>query len=94
MGQLDNFWKDFWVLEIWGKIQRRGGRVNIPEIGSRVGVFVFGGIFGIYAVLRREFNWRNLKLVNLGFLSGRLTWGCEEGGPLVCQLGFGGTVLG
>jgi hypothetical protein len=37
-----------------GVVQRRGVHVNIPEIGSRVGVFMFGGIYEIHAVLRRE----------------------------------------
>jgi hypothetical protein len=37
-----------------GVVQRRGTHVKIPEIGSRVGVFMFGGIYEIHAVLRRE----------------------------------------
>jgi hypothetical protein len=43
-----------------GVVQRRGVHVNIPERGSRVGVFMFGGIYEIYAVLRREIFWGNL----------------------------------
>jgi hypothetical protein len=49
-------------------VQRRGGRVSTPKIGSRVGVFVFGGILGIHADLRREFGWGNLKFGFFGVL--------------------------
>jgi hypothetical protein len=52
---------DFWGFEFLGRVQRRGARVNIPEIGSRVGVFVLGGILGFYAELRREYCWGNLN---------------------------------
>jgi hypothetical protein len=36
--------KDFWVLEVWGQVQRRGVHVNTPEIGSRGGEKCSGGI--------------------------------------------------
>jgi hypothetical protein len=44
LGVLDESWIGFENLRIWGQVQRRGGRVNIPKIGSRVGEFCFGGI--------------------------------------------------
>jgi hypothetical protein len=46
-----------------GRVQRRGVHVNIPKIGSRVGIKCFGGISGFYAELRRECFWRNWNLV-------------------------------
>jgi hypothetical protein len=82
MGQLDEIWKVFEDLCVWRKLQRRGTHVNVPEIGSRGEEKCFGGISGIYAVLRREFGWGNLDLVNLGFLSGGLTWGWRRGDHL------------
>jgi hypothetical protein len=41
---LGEFWKDlrFGIFE--ERVQRRGVYVKPPEIGSRVGVFCFGGI--------------------------------------------------
>jgi hypothetical protein len=44
LGVLDESWIGFENLRIWGQVQRRGGRVNIPKIGSRDGGFCFGGI--------------------------------------------------
>jgi hypothetical protein len=46
-----------------GGFQRRGVDVRIPKIGSRGACFCFGGIWGVYAVLRREFCWGNLDLM-------------------------------
>jgi hypothetical protein len=46
--------KEFWELEFERSVQRRGARVNIPEIGSRDGGNCFRGISGFYADLRRE----------------------------------------
>jgi hypothetical protein len=82
MGQMDEIWKVFEDLCVWGKVQRRGTDVIVPEIGSRGEEKCFGGISGFHAVLRREFGWGNLDLVNLGFLSGGLTWGWRRGGNL------------
>jgi hypothetical protein len=65
------------------RVQRRGAHVNIPEIGSRGALFVFGGIMGICAELRREYNWGNL---NWGFFEGLfgVPRRCiEEGGTVV-----------
>jgi hypothetical protein len=59
--------KVFENWNFWRVGQRRGAHVRIPEIGSRVGLFCFGGIIGFYAELRREFVWGNLKLDFLGF---------------------------
>jgi hypothetical protein len=77
-----------------GRVQRRGTHVNTPKIGSRVGVYCFGGILRIYAVLRRDLNWRNLILVFFGVLVGSPRKATEEGGTMVCiwgnLLGFGG----
>jgi hypothetical protein len=66
--------KIFGVGVFGGLVQRRGVDVNVPEIGSRGGIYCFGGIWGFYAVLRREFFGGNLKLVILEFLGGGLTW--------------------
>jgi hypothetical protein len=56
LGQLGGIWKDFWSIGFLEEFQRRGAHVNVPEIGSRVGVYCIGGILGFYAELRREFN--------------------------------------
>jgi hypothetical protein len=69
-----------------GKVRRRGTHVNIPKIGSRVGVFVFGGIYGFCAELRREFVWGNLNLGFFGVLGVGPWEVTEEGGPM-CALG-------
>jgi hypothetical protein len=60
--------------------------VNTPKIGSRAGLFCFGGIYGFYAVLRRELFWRNFKLDFFEGLGGEPRGSIEEGGPL-CDLG-------
>jgi hypothetical protein len=68
-------------------VQRRGAHVKIPEIGSRVGEIVFGGILRICAELRRKFKWGNW---NLGFFENLLVdlrGVIEEGGPFMCQFG-------
>jgi hypothetical protein len=78
-----------WFFGIWFLVgvQRRGAHVNAPKIGSRVGVFCFWGILGVYAVLRREIKWGNLSLVFFGFLGGDPRGVTEEGGPYVCIWG-------
>jgi hypothetical protein len=55
IGSTEGIWKDFGNFVILGVGQRRGADVKLPEIGSRVGELCFGGIYGFYAVLRREF---------------------------------------
>jgi hypothetical protein len=67
--------------------------VSVPKIGSRVGVFCFGGILGIYADLRREYIWGNLFLVVLGVLGGEPRGSIEEGGHLVCIMCVWGNLL-
>jgi hypothetical protein len=69
-------------------VQRRGGRVNIPEIGSRDGEIVFGGILRFCAELRRELFWGNLDLGFLGILLGVPRGVGEEGGPLCAFRGI------
>jgi hypothetical protein len=44
IGQLNGTWKVFGRLGILGAGQRRGVHVNVPKIGSRAGLFCFGGI--------------------------------------------------
>jgi hypothetical protein len=56
---MDETWKVFEDLEFLGTGQRRGTHVSVPKIGSRDGLFCFGGISGFYAELRREFNLGN-----------------------------------
>jgi hypothetical protein len=74
----------------FGVGQRRGAHVSVLKIGSRVGLFCFGGILGIHAELRREFIWGNLRLGFFGVLGGVPRSSTEEGGRLVC---FGGIYL-
>jgi hypothetical protein len=50
-GQLVGVGRDFWAWIFGGQVQRRGTHVNTPKIGSRVGVFCFGGIYRFYAEL-------------------------------------------
>jgi hypothetical protein len=64
----------------WRKIQRRGTHVSTPKIGSRDGVFVFGGILEFHADLRREIVWGNLKLGFFWGLFGSPRRSGEEGG--------------
>jgi hypothetical protein len=71
-------------------VQRRGVHVSPLKIGSRGAENVFGGILGIHAVLRREFEWGNLKMDFFGFWLRDPRGAGEEGGPLVftlCVLG-------
>jgi hypothetical protein len=61
MGQMDKGWK-FFGFGIFGiRIQRRGTHVNVPKIGSRAGLYCFGGIWGSHADLRRDFKRGNLR---------------------------------
>jgi hypothetical protein len=83
----------FWVEILGRPVQRRGVRVNTPEIGSRDGEFSFGGILDIYAELRRDLNWRNLKVGFFGVLVEVPRGGWEEGGPTVCTLGNLGELI-
>jgi hypothetical protein len=55
IGPIEGVWKLFEDLGFFEAGQRRGAHVSVPEIGSRDEVFCFGGIWGVYAVLRREF---------------------------------------
>jgi hypothetical protein len=71
-------------LGFFGVRQRRGTHVSVPKIGSRVGVFCFGGILGFHADLRREFIWGNLSLVFFEGLGVYPRESIEEGGQLVC----------
>jgi hypothetical protein len=72
-------------------VQRRGVHVNTPKRGSRDGVFCFGGIWGVYAELRRDFNWGNLKLGFFGVMFGVPREVTEEGGPMCA---FWGNLIG
>jgi hypothetical protein len=67
-------------------VQRRGAHVFPPEIGSRVGLNVFGGIWDFYAELRRELFWGNLKWEFFWGLGGFPRGPIEEGGPLCVHL--------
>jgi hypothetical protein len=69
----------FWVEILGRPVQRRGVHVNVPEIGSRDGGLSFGGILDIYAELRRDFNWRNLKVGFFGFWWGFHVEGLRRG---------------
>jgi hypothetical protein len=76
----------FGVLRFWGKIQRRGGRVNTLKIGSRGGVLGFGGIWEFYAVLRRDLIWGLRFTLFLGVVGGVPRERIEEG-TTVCSPG-------
>jgi hypothetical protein len=54
IGPIEGVWKVFGDLGFFEAGQRRGAHVRIPKIGSRDEVFCDGGIWGVYAVLRRE----------------------------------------
>jgi hypothetical protein len=69
-----NFWRNFW---------RRGADVNTLEIGSRGAKKCLGEFWGVYADLRRDFVWGNLKLDFFGVLVGVPREPIEEGGQLV-----------
>jgi hypothetical protein len=56
------FWEFLTDWNFLGVVQRRGADVSVPKIGSRGEVFVFGGIYGFYAVLRRDLIWGNWEL--------------------------------
>jgi hypothetical protein len=83
-------WNDFFAGFFWDPVQRRGVHVNTPKIGSRVGVFCFGGILEFCAELRREFKWGNLNLMVFRFLGGCPRGTIEEGGRLCV---FGGIIV-
>jgi hypothetical protein len=70
-----------------GAGQRRGTHVSTPEIGSRVGLFCFGGILGFYAELRRKLEWGNLRLGFFEVLGVSPRGFTEEGGTFVCIWG-------
>jgi hypothetical protein len=61
--------------------------VSTPKIGSRAGLFCFGGILGNHAVLRRELFGGNLFLVVFSVLGGSPRGSIEEGGTTVCFWG-------
>jgi hypothetical protein len=70
-------------LRFLGVGQRRGAHVSVPKIGSRGAHLCFGGIWGVYAELRREFNWRNWDLVFFEGLTVVPRGAIEEGGRFV-----------
>jgi hypothetical protein len=72
-------------------VQRRGVHVNTPKRGSRDGVFSFGGIWGVYADLRRDFNLGNLKLGFFGVMFGEPR-GVVRRGDQQCD--FWGNLIG
>jgi hypothetical protein len=58
--------------------------VNTPEIGSRDGGNCLGEFWGVYADLRREFCWGNLKWGIFWGLGVSPREAIEEGGPFKC----------
>jgi hypothetical protein len=88
------FWEFLTDWNFWGNLSRRGADVSVPKIGSRGAVFVFGGIYGFHADLRRDLIWGNWELGIFGGLGG-VPRGCtEEGGPLCVRFVFFGGILG
>jgi hypothetical protein len=80
-----------WDLKFWRNFWRRGAHVNVPKIGSRGGENCLGEFWGVYAVLRRDLNWRNLNWVVFGILFEVPRSPIEEGGQLVLsRVYFGG----
>jgi hypothetical protein len=91
---LNGDWKSFWEIGIWGRVQRRGARVNTPKIGSRDGGNCFGGIQRFHADLRRDLFRGNLKWDFFEVVGGNPRGVTEEGGTTWCFLGeFRGTLL-
>jgi hypothetical protein len=88
-GSIGGNLETFWEIGFFGAGQRRGTHVSIPKIGSRAGLFYFGGIWGFHADLRREFSWRNLDLMFFWVLGVGPRRGSEEGGHWCA---FGGTL--
>jgi hypothetical protein len=84
-GQLSESWKVFGIGIFESRVQRRGAHVSTLKIGSRVGVLCFGGIWRIYADLRRESVWGNFNLAFFGGLVEVPREYIEEGGQYVCQ---------
>jgi hypothetical protein len=82
LGTFGRSWIGFFGWFFGRAVQRRGTRVSTPKNGSRGALFVFGGILGFCAELRREFKWRNLDLFFFWFLVVGPRRGGEEGGPL------------
>jgi hypothetical protein len=82
MGQLDKDWNFSEFGIFGGRVQRRGGRVSTPEIGSRGAEICFGGILRFHADLRREFYWGNLVWVFFWVVGGVPRRDVEEGGHL------------
>jgi hypothetical protein len=87
LGELKGSWIGVLRIRFLGRVQRRGTHVNTPKIGSRDGVFCFGGILGFCAELRREFKRGNFKLVFFWALVGVPRRLIEEGGTIVCFWG-------
>jgi hypothetical protein len=90
---MNDGWKDFWGLGFFGAGQRRGARVSPLKIGSRDGEIVFGGIYGFYAVLRRELRRGNWVLLFFGILAGDPRGLVEEGGRFVFPLVHWGNLI-
>jgi hypothetical protein len=94
LGELGTFGRN-WIGVFAGflerAVQRRGVRVSTLKIGSRDGVYCFGGIQRFYAELRREYYGGNLSLVFLRNLLVSPRGTSEEGGHYVCFMrAFGG----
>jgi hypothetical protein len=82
------FWEFLTDWNFLGVVQRRGADVSVPKIGSRGEVFVFGGIYGFYAVLRRDLIWGNWELGFFWGLGGVPRGSIEEGDQLMFTLCF------
>jgi hypothetical protein len=73
---------DFGIWFFWGNFWRRGVHVNTPKLGSRGAGKCLGEFRGVYADLRREYVWGNLKLDFFDVLGGGPRGATEEGGPM------------
>jgi hypothetical protein len=84
MGQLNGIELDLGIGSFWGNLSRRGTHVNTPKKGSRGEEKCLGEFRGVYAELRRKFEWGNLKLDFFGLLPGVPRVLIEEGGHFMC----------
>jgi hypothetical protein len=89
---MEGFGNIFGFWNFWGNFWRRGAHVNIPELGSRGAEKCLEEFWGVYAVLRRKFDWGNFTLGFFGVLVGCPRRSGEEGGQLVFPRVFWGLI--
>jgi hypothetical protein len=94
MGHLDGVWNFLSELIFWRNFWRRGTHVNTPKNGSRGDKKCLGEFWGVYAELRRESVWGNLKIDFFEFLLVVPRRDTEEGGHSCVFFGFSCQLVG